>query len=140
MRTVISYLVQGLRAGQAIRVGKVSGTGVSFLRMGRPGGQTDFVGKNLMAERTNFKEVSKEKFKEIYFRLGGGNATGWTADYWQKFYEDDVKPGWKYMVQEPESPQHGRMMIVADNAAKEYRLFFLTVESEESLFDHPGKD
>jgi hypothetical protein len=93
-----------------------------------------------MGEGTNFKEVSKEKFKEIYFRLGGGNATGWTADYWQKFYEDNVKPGWKFMVQEPAGPKHGSMWIVDDNAAKEYRLFFMTDESTENFFDHPGKD
>ncbi len=93
-----------------------------------------------MGERTNFKEVPKEKFKEIYFRLGGGYYSGWTADYWQKFYEDEVKPGWKFMVQEPESPKHGRMWIVADDAAKEYRLFFMTEESTENFFDYPGKE
>jgi hypothetical protein len=32
-----------------------------------------------------FKEVTKEKFKELYFRLGGGKASGWTAEYWQEF-------------------------------------------------------
>jgi hypothetical protein len=53
-----------------------------------------------MVERTSFQEVPKEKFKEIYFRLGGGNATGWTADYWQKFYEDNVKPGWKSLIRQ----------------------------------------
>ena len=93
-----------------------------------------------MVERTNFKEVPKGKFKEIYFRLGGGKYSGWTADYWQKFYEDEVKPGWKFMVQEPESPKHGRMWIVADDAAKEYRLFFMTEESTENFFDYPGKE
>jgi hypothetical protein len=93
-----------------------------------------------MVERTSFQEVPKEKFKEIYFRLGGGNATGWTADYWQKFYEDNVKPGWKFKVQEPESPQHDSMMIVSDGSAKEYRLFFMTEESMERFFDFPGKE
>lgn len=44
------------------------------------------------------------------------------------------------MVQEPESPKHGRMWIVADDAAKEYRLFFMTEESTENFFDYPGKE
>lgn len=35
-----------------------------------------------------FKEVTKEKFKEIYFRLGGGKRSGWTAEYWQEFFEN----------------------------------------------------
>jgi hypothetical protein len=92
-----------------------------------------------MAE-SRFKEVPKEKFKEIYFRLGGGKSSGWTADYWQKFFEDEVKPGWKFMVQEPESPKHHRMWIVEDHKAKEYRLFFMTEQSTEDFLDFPGKD
>ncbi|MDQ1591109.1 MAG: hypothetical protein QOG71_1736 [Pyrinomonadaceae bacterium] len=87
---------------------------------------------------TGFKEVSKEKFKEIYFRLGGGKRAGWTADYWQEFFEDKVKPGWKFMVEEPRSPKHVRMFIVTDAKAKEYRLFFMTEESEEES-EWPGK-
>ena len=86
------------------------------------------------------KEVSKAKFKEIYFRHGGGKYSGWTADYWQKFFEDGVKPGWRFMVEEPESPQHDSMWIVSDDQAKEYRLFFMTDQSTEDFFDHPGKE
>jgi hypothetical protein len=78
-----------------------------------------------------FKEVTKEKFKEVYFRLGGGKRSGWTADYWQEFFEDKAEPGWKFMVEEPRSPEHVRMFIVTDAKAKEYRLFFMTEESEE---------
>jgi len=33
------------------------------------------------------REVTKEQFKEIYFKLGGG--LGWTLEYWNKFFEDD---------------------------------------------------
>lgn len=87
-----------------------------------------------------FKEVSKEKFKEIYFRLGGGHASGWTADYWGKFFEDEVKPGWRFVVEEPRSPAHDRMWIVTDQETKEYRLFFMTEQSTDDLFDHPGKE
>jgi hypothetical protein len=86
------------------------------------------------------KKVGKDKFKEMYFRLGGGAATGWSLEYWNEFFENEQKPGMKYLVAEPETPAHTRMMIVTDYGQKEYRLFFLTEESEESFFDFPGKD
>jgi hypothetical protein len=85
------------------------------------------------------KEVTKKQFKEIYFRLGGGAASGWSPEYWNKFFEDEKRPGMKYLLEEPETPQHTRMMIVTDYDRYEYRLFFLTEESEESLFDFPDK-
>ncbi len=83
------------------------------------------------------KEVTKEQFKEIYFRLGGG--FGWTLEYWNKFFEDEKRPGMKYLVEEPKTPEHTRMMIVTDFGRNEYRLFFLTEEAEESFFDFPDK-
>jgi hypothetical protein len=82
-----------------------------------------------------FKEVTKEKFKEIYFRLGGGKRSGWTAEYWQEFFENKAQPGWKYMVEEPRSAKHNRMNIVTDNKAKEYRMFFTTEDDEEDSSD-----
>ena len=84
------------------------------------------------------KVVTKEQFKEIYFRLGGGAATGWGEDYWNQFFEAETRLGMKYLVEEPPAPEHHRMLIVSDFAANEYRLFFLTEESEESLFEFPG--
>lgn len=87
---------------------------------------------------SGFKEVTKEKFKEIYFRLGGGKRSGWTADYWEKFFENDAKPGWKFMVEEPKSAKHVRMFIVTDTKAREYRLFFMTEEEEDSS-EWPGE-
>lgn len=87
-----------------------------------------------------FKEVTKETFKEIYFPLGGGGYSGWTADYWQKFFEDEVKPGWRFKVEEPRSSKHDSMWIVTDHEAQEYRLFFMTDESTENSFDYLGKD
>jgi hypothetical protein len=87
-----------------------------------------------------FKEVTKEKFKEIYFRLGGGKRSGWTAEYWQEFFENKAKPGWKFMVEEPRSAKHTRMFIVTDNKAKEYRMFFMTEEDEEDSSDWPGDE
>jgi len=85
------------------------------------------------------REVSKEEFKEAYLTLGGGAATGWSLEYWHKFFEDEKQPGMKYRLEEPESPEHTRMMIVSDFEANEYRLFFLTEGSEESFFDFPGE-
>jgi hypothetical protein len=84
---------------------------------------------------SGFKEVTKEKFKEIYFRHGGGKRSGWTAEYWQEFFENKAKPGWKYMVEEPRSAKHIRMNIITDNKAKEYRMFFMTEEDEEDSSD-----
>lgn len=91
-------------------------------------------------DESAFKEVSKEKFKEIYFRLGGGDYSGWTTDYWRKFFEDEVKPGWRFMVEEPKSPKHDSMWIVTDHETQEYRLFFTTDQSIEDFFDHAGRE
>ena len=93
-----------------------------------------------MADEPAFKEVTKETFKEIYVRLGGGRRSGWTADYWREFFEDKVKPEWRFMVQEPTSPEHDQMWIVTDDEAREYRLFFMTEQSTEDFFDFPGKE
>ncbi len=85
------------------------------------------------------KEVTKVQFKDIYFRVGGGAATGWDLAYWNNFFEDEKRPGMKYLVEEPATPEHKRMMIVTDCGGNEYRLFFMTEEGEESFFDFPGK-
>ena len=86
------------------------------------------------------KTVTKEEFKRLYFKFGGGAGSGWDLDYWNKFFVENERPGMKYVVEEPPTPAHNRMMIVNDAGAKEYRLFFLTEESEESLFEFPGGD
>jgi hypothetical protein len=86
------------------------------------------------------KEVTKEQFKEIYFKLGGGEATGWGLEYWNTFFEDEKRSGMKYLIREPETPEHTRMMIVTDFGRNEYRLFFMTEESEESFFAFPDTD
>ena len=85
------------------------------------------------------KEVTKEQFKEVYFKLGGGVATGWGPEYWNEFFENEKRPGMKYLLDEPETPEHARMMIVTDYNRNEYRLFFLTEAGEESLFDFPDE-
>ena len=85
------------------------------------------------------KEVTKEQFKEIYFKLGGSTATGWSLDYWNEFFEGEQNPGMKYLWEEPETTMHTRMMIVTDYVSTEYRLFFLTEESEGSFFQFPDE-
>jgi hypothetical protein len=82
------------------------------------------------------KEVSKEQFKNMYFKL----HEGWGQDYWDKFFEKEKQIPMKYLIQEPESPRHSRMMIVSDYGAREYRLFFLTLEEEEGFFRQRASD
>ena len=86
------------------------------------------------------KEVTKEKFKEVYFALGGGAATGWGLEIWNSSFENEKIPGMKYFLEEPETSGHTRMMIVTDYGMHEHRLFFFTEESEESLFEFPDDD
>jgi hypothetical protein len=83
------------------------------------------------------RQVTKEQFKDLYFRLGGETPTGWGLDYWNRFFVDNERTDMKYLVEEPRTPDHNRMMIVTDFGAKEYRLFFLTEEAEESFFEFP---
>lgn len=86
------------------------------------------------------REVTKDEFKKVYFKLGGGRASGWGPDYWDQFFEPDERTGMKYMVQDPETPEHDRMVIVTDTGAKEYRLFFLTDEGEDAFMRFPEYD
>ena len=87
----------------------------------------------------SMREATREEFKELYFRLGGGEAVGWGRAYWNEFFPDDGRTDMKYRVEEPETPEHRRMMIVTDFGVKEHRLFFLTEEAEESFFEFPGE-
>lgn len=82
-----------------------------------------------------FKQVSKRLFEEMYFRRGGGEQSGWTAEYWQKVIEPDAGLGWRFLIEEPKSAEHTRMLVVTDHAAKEHRLFFTTEQEEEDFFD-----
>ena len=84
------------------------------------------------------KEVTKEEFRQMYFTLGGGTATGWDLNYWNKFFGDNERSDMRYLVEEPETPGHTRMMIVSDYGANEYRLFFLTEEAEDRFFEFPA--
>lgn len=85
-----------------------------------------------------FKQVGKGLFKEMYFRLGGGKGSGWTEEYWRKFFEEKDDLGWRYLVEEPRSAAHNRMFLVTDPGAREHRMYFLTEESEEAgSFPYP---
>jgi hypothetical protein len=86
-----------------------------------------------------FKEVTWEEFKEVYFRLGGGASSGWTADCWREIIEPYTRLGWRFMVEEPRSAEHNRMWVAMDHEAREHRLFFTTEQSEEDFFEWPGE-
>ena len=79
------------------------------------------------------QEVTKEKFKEIYFRLGGGKASGWTLERWDEFFEKE--PDRKYFVEEAAAPGHTCMEIEIDYTARTCRMIFITPESELGYFD-----
>ena len=83
------------------------------------------------------REVTKDDFRELYFRLGGGTSTGWDLDYWNSFFEENERTDMRYLAEEPGTPEHTRMLIVTDYGAKEHRLFFLTEDAEEALFEFP---
>jgi hypothetical protein len=84
-----------------------------------------------------FVAVTKEEFKATYFRHAKP-AEGWTEAYWQRFYEAGEDPFARYLIQEPASPEESRMRIVNDYARRECRMFFVTEDQEERLFDQPG--
>jgi hypothetical protein len=76
------------------------------------------------------EEVSKEKFKELYFTYATANS-GWTKEYWNLFYES--KEGIQFFFSKPDSPQQTRMFVITEGS--KHRMIFLTEESEESFFD-----
>lgn len=81
------------------------------------------------------EEVSKSKFKDLYFTYATPYS-GWTSDYWDQFYEKEE--GRKYYFTKPATPESTRMFIVSDTT--KHRMVFLTEEAEESFFDYPGKE
>jgi hypothetical protein len=81
------------------------------------------------------EEITKAAFKELYFHYGTPGS-GWTADYWNRFYESEE--GKKYYFSRPETPSSTRMFIISDSV--NHRMVFLTEEAEESFFDFPGKE
>ncbi len=78
------------------------------------------------------EEITKEKFRELYFKYATPNS-GSTEDYWNHFYEKEE--GKRYFFAKPETPDSTSMFIVSD--AHKHRMVFLTEEAEESFFDFP---
>ena len=81
------------------------------------------------------REVSKAEFREAYFRYGRCED-GWTQDYWIEHFEKAPERGMRYCLELPRHPHQDRMMLVADHAAREHRLFFMTQEAEDRLFSN----
>ena len=81
------------------------------------------------------REVSKAEFKRVYVERGGADS-GWTLDYWDQCIEPHATPTMRFVLEEPPTSQHTRMMIVA--GANEHRLFFLTEDAEERFFEFPS--
>ena len=81
------------------------------------------------------KELTKMGFKKMYmnYRTDGD---GWSDDYWDQRYEN--KKAKRYFFTEPETRKHTRMFISESHDS--LHLFFMTLDSEESFFDYPGKD
>jgi len=67
------------------------------------------------------------------FRTDGD---GWSDEYWDHFYENQTNN--LYFFTEPETPEHTRMFISGGQGS--VHLFLMTEESEEGLFDYPGKE
>ena len=83
------------------------------------------------------REVTKDDFKHIYFQLGGGRD-GWNAEHWKRVFEDDPRPGMRFMVEEPATARHTQMWIINDYAANEHRLFFRTDEESDDMLTFPS--
>jgi hypothetical protein len=81
------------------------------------------------------EEVTKAAFKELYFQYATPHS-GWTEDYWNRFYENEE--GKKYYFSRPETPSSSKMFIITDSA--KHCMVFLTEDAEESFFDFPGKE
>ena len=78
------------------------------------------------------REISKEEFKDLYFKYAEPES-GWTEDYWNSFYEKEE--GKTYFFTAPETPESTRLFIVEDSHVR--RMVFLTEDAEESFFDMP---
>jgi hypothetical protein len=77
------------------------------------------------------REISKAEFKELYLKYG--KSCGWTLEYWNEFYENEI--GKRYFFREPESADKNRMFIVSD--AETRRVILMSEESEERFFRDP---
>ncbi len=81
------------------------------------------------------EEVSKAKFKDLYFKYATPNS-GWTEGYWNQFYENEDER--RYFFAKPETLESTRMLIVSEGNL--HRMIFLTEDAEESFFDFRGNE
>jgi len=80
------------------------------------------------------REITKKEFKELFYKYGVARKySGWTEEYWEEVYERETNA--RYFFTEPNSPGENRMFI--DSGKGTHRIFLLTEEAEESLFQSP---
>ncbi len=82
------------------------------------------------------REVTKSDFKRIYFEVGGCRD-GWDATHWKRSFEDNPRPGMRFMVEDPATAHDTTMWIVSDFAVNEYRLFFRAAEHSDDMLVFP---
>ena len=81
------------------------------------------------------KELTKSEFKKMYLNYPT-DGDGWSNNYSDQFYENQKAK--QYFFTEPKTPEHTRMFI--SESQDSLHLFLMTLDSEESLFDYPGKE
>jgi hypothetical protein len=84
------------------------------------------------------KEITKSQFKKLFFKHLTPES-GWSRGDWKSLARDRGFE-MKYMVEEPASSEHTRLYIVSDYGSREHRMFFMTLESDEALHEHPGHE
>ncbi len=77
------------------------------------------------------REITKEEFKDLFFKHGVEGSGGWTPDYWDKFFEHEENA--RYFFTAPNTPDQVRMFISSGGGT--HRIFFLSEEAEESFFN-----
>ena len=82
------------------------------------------------------EKVSKAELKRLYVKHRSKDD-GWTDDYWEHFFAPMDETN-RFTFTPPETPRHDRMFISSDPVS--VHIFFMTSESEERLFDYPGKE
>lgn len=91
--------------------------------------------KLLSVTGIEMREVSKSEFKEAYVKFGG-LKDGYDMAYWDQVIDTEKKLDFRYFLKEPISKEECRMMLVDDYSSKEVRMFFVSVDQEERMFDN----
>ena len=80
------------------------------------------------------KEVNKSEFREAYLKFGG-LKDGYDLAYWEQKIDTAKKSDFKYMLKQPVSDRECRMILVDDFLSKEIRMFFVTEDQEDRIFN-----